>query len=185
MNAAMWVTVARIFAIPAVMWLIVQDDAQSRWWAVGVYVAAAASDSLDGWLARSRGMVTVAGAFLDPLADKLLVTGALVALTEVGDVPAWAVMIILAREFAVTGLRLIAVGEGLVIPAAGLGKAKTLAQNAAIIAFIAPHSFQWINWPLMTVALVLTVLSGAYYFVMARRKLMARRSPTPDTAGDL
>lgn len=184
MNAALWVTATRICAIPAIMVLILQDSDRARWWAVGAYLAAAATDSLDGWLARSRGQVTVAGAFLDPLADKLLVTAALVCLIETGDVPAWAVMVILTREFAVTGLRLVAVSEGLVIPAAGLGKAKTFSQNAAIVAFTAPHPWTWINDPLLYLAVFLTVLSGEYYFIMARRRLFARKAPAADAAGD-
>lgn len=184
MNAALWVTAVRISAIPAVMALILVDTATSRWWAAGLYLAAAATDSLDGWLARSRGQVTVAGAFLDPLADKLLVTGALVCLVQLGDAPAWAAMVIITREFAVTGLRLVAVSEDLVIPAASLGKAKTLSQNVAVLALVAPGTPRPLDLGLLGVALVLTVLSGAYYFIMARRRLFARKSPDPDVAAD-
>ena len=184
MNAALWVTTVRILAIPVVMALMLSEDDTVRWWAAGTYVAAAATDSLDGWLARSRGQVTVAGAFLDPLADKLLVTAAFLALIQTGDVPAWAVMVILTREFAVTGLRLLAVSEGLVIPAAGLGKAKTLTQNLSILAFTVPHPWKWIDDPLLWLALFLTILSGAYYFIMARRRLTARKSPEADMSGD-
>lgn len=184
MNAALWVTAVRIAAIPAMMGLLLVDTDASRWWAAGLYLAAAATDSLDGWLARSRGQVTVAGAFLDPLADKLLVTGALVCLLQLGDVPAWAVMVIITREFAVTGLRLVAVSEDLVIPAAGLGKAKTLSQNAAVLALIAPGTPGAMDDGLLGLALVLTILSGAYYFIVARRRLFARKSPDPDVAGD-
>jgi len=117
-NAALNVTALRIVAIPGLMVLILADVPDGRWWAAGVYVAAAATDSLDGWLARSRGQVTVAGAFLDPLADKLLVSAALLALIQAGDLPAWAAMVIITRELAVTGLRLVAVSEDLIIPAA-------------------------------------------------------------------
>lgn len=184
MNAALWVTAVRICAIPAMMVLLLADTETSRWWALGLYVAAAATDSLDGWLARSRGQVTVAGAFLDPLADKLLVTAALVSLVQLGDVPAWAVMVIITREFAVTGLRLVAASEDLIIPAAGLGKAKTLSQNVAIGFFIAPLGLGVVDDVLLWIALVLTVLSGAYYFIMARRRLFARKSPEADVAGD-
>jgi CDP-diacylglycerol---glycerol-3-phosphate 3-phosphatidyltransferase len=183
-NAALWITALRILTIPAVMALILADTGDLRWWAAGLYLASAATDSLDGWLARSRGQVTVAGAFLDPLADKLLVCAALLCLLELGDVGAWAVMIIITREFAVTGLRLVAVSEDLIIPAAGLGKAKTLSQNVAILALIAPQPGGWVDQPLLWLALVLTVLSGAYYFIMARRRLFARKSPEVDVAGD-
>ncbi len=177
MNAALWVTAVRICTIPVVMALILVDTTGTRWWAAGLYAFAAATDSLDGWLARSRGQVTVAGAFLDPLADKLLVSAALVCLVQLGSIGAWAAMIIITREFAVTGLRLVAVNEHLIIPAGRLGKAKTLSQNIALFAFIAPHGWSWINDPLLYIALVLTVLSGAYYFIMARRRLFQMRAP--------
>lgn len=177
MNAALAVTAARIAVIPGIMVLLLADVPDGRWWAGGLYVAAAATDSLDGWLARSRGQVTVAGAFLDPLADKLLVSAALVSLIELGDMPAWAAMIIIARELAVTGLRLVAVSEDLIIPASRFGKAKTLSQNVAIIAIVLPHPWKSIDAPLLYAAVVLTVLSGAYYFLMARRRLFARKPP--------
>lgn len=183
-NAALWVTATRICAIPVIMVLMLGDSDRMRWWAAGTYIVAALTDSLDGWLARSRGQVTVAGAFLDPLADKLLVTAALLCLIQTGDVPAWAVMVILTREFAVTGLRLLAVSEGLVIPAAGLGKAKTLTQNLSILAFTVPHPWKWIDQPLLWLALVLTILSGAYYFLLAKRRLFARRGPAADMSSD-
>jgi CDP-diacylglycerol--glycerol-3-phosphate 3-phosphatidyltransferase len=176
-NAALWVTAVRICTIPVVMALVLIDTDQTRWWAAGVYAFAAATDSLDGWLARSRGQVTVAGAFLDPLADKLLVGGVLLCLVQLGSVAAWVAMIIIAREFAVTGLRLVAVNEHLVIPAGRLGKAKTFSQNLALLAFVIPHAWTWINTALLSVALVLTVLSGAYYFIMARRRLFEMRAP--------
>jgi CDP-diacylglycerol--glycerol-3-phosphate 3-phosphatidyltransferase len=175
------VTVIRILLIPVVMVLILQD---LRWEAAGVYVLAAATDSLDGWLARSRGQVTVAGAFLDPLADKLLVTAALLALIQTGDLQAWIAMVIITREFAVTGLRMIAVSEKLVIPANRWGKYKAVSQNAAILAVMTPHPWKWIDPWLLGVAVVLTVLSGILYFVFARQQLASRdRSEPPMTAG--
>lgn len=184
MNAALWVTAVRISTIPAIMALLLVDSDRSRWWAAGLYAAAAATDSLDGWLARSRGQVTVAGAFLDPLADKLLVSAALICLLELGDMPAWAAMIIITREFAVTGLRLVAVSEDLIIPAGRLGKAKAFSQNVALVAIIAPAGWNWLDDPLLYLAVVLTVLSGAYYFIMARRRLFAAKSPDPEVGAD-
>jgi CDP-diacylglycerol---glycerol-3-phosphate 3-phosphatidyltransferase len=174
-NAALTLTVARIVAIPGLMVLILSGSIpHNRWWAAAVYAAAAATDSLDGWLARSRGQETVAGAFLDPLADKLLVAAALVCLVEIDEIGAWVVMIILAREFAVTGLRLVAAGHDLIIPADRLGKAKTASQNLAIVAILLPHPWPWIDEPLLYVAVVMTVLSGANYFVAARRHANGR-----------
>lgn len=164
-NAALTITVVRILAIPGLMVLILVDDiGDNRWWAAGVYVTAAATDSLDGWLARSRGQATVAGAFLDPLADKLLVAAALLCLIQTGEVAAWAAMVIIAREFAVTGLRLVAMGADRVIPADRLGKAKTAAQNLALVALIAPHPWPAADRPLLYLAVAMTVLSGANYF---------------------
>ncbi len=185
MNPALAVTAVRIAAIPVVMVLLLSGIPNGGWWAAGLYLAAAATDSLDGWLARSRGQVTVAGAFLDPLADKLLVTAALVSLVELGEISAWPVMIIVAREFAVTGLRLVAASEDLVIPASRLGKAKTLSQNAAILAIMAPHPWPVIDMPLLWIALVLTVVSGAYYFLVARRRLFGHKPPSQSVPGDI
>ncbi len=184
LNPALLVTAARIALIPVVMVLILVDDEGGRYWAFALYVVAAATDSLDGWLARSRGEVTVAGAFLDPLADKLLVTGALLCLIEVGEVPAWIAMVIITREFAVTGLRLVAVSEDLVIPASNLGKLKTLSQNVAIAWVILHVAPQWQYDALLYLAVALTVISGAYYFIMARRRLFEGRVPAPDVTGD-
>ena len=160
LNPALVVTAARIALIPVVMVLILVDDEGSRYWAFALYVVAAGTDSLDGWLARSRGDVTVAGAFLDPLADKLLVTGALLCLIEVGDVSAWIAMVIITREFAVTGLRLVAVSENLVIPASSLGKIKTLSQNVAVAWVILNIAPQWQYDALLYLAVALTVISG-------------------------
>lgn len=169
-NPALAVTVTRIVAIPGLMVLILAESIPDhRWWAAGVYAALAATDSLDGWLARSRGQTTVAGAFLDPLADKLLVTAALVCLVETGDIGAWAVMIIVTREFAVTGLRLVAMSRRVVIPADRFGKLKTVSQNLAVFAFLAPHPWPEADEPLLYLALAMTVLSGANYFLAARR----------------
>ncbi len=184
LNPALIVTAARIALIPVVMALILMDGTADRWAAFWLYVLTAATDSLDGWLARSRGQVTVAGAFLDPLADKLLVAGALMCLVEVGQVSAWIAMIIITREFAVTGLRLVAVSENLVIPASHVGKLKTLSQNVAIAWIILQVGYQWQYDALLALAVVLTVLSGAYYFIMARRRLFEARTPAPDVTGD-
>jgi CDP-diacylglycerol--glycerol-3-phosphate 3-phosphatidyltransferase len=155
--------------------LLVDGIPGGRWWAFGVWLVAACTDWVDGRLARSRGQVTVLGVFLDSLADKLLVTGALVALIEIGEIAAWAAMIIITREFAVTGLRLLAATEDLIIPASRLGKWKMTSQIAAIAAIIAPGSPAWVDDGLLDIALVLTVLSGAYYFLMARRRLFATK----------
>ena len=180
-NPALVVTGLRILLIPVVMALILTD---ARWEAAVLYLVAAASDSLDGWLARSRGYATVAGAFLDPLADKLLVSGALLALIQAGDLAAWIAMVIIAREFAVTGLRMVAITERLVIPANRWGKYKTVSQNVAILAVMTPHAWKAIDPWLLGTAVVLTVLSGVFYFVFARQRLVSRERPAEEIGGD-
>lgn len=161
--------------------------------AVVVFAVAAASDSLDGYFARRRRQVTVLGAFLDPLADKLLVSAALIVLVELQKLSAWVAMVIIAREFAVSGLRMVAAAENVIIPASRWGKAKTVSQMAAIVAVILEpgwtlggHHFAAY---LLVVAVVLTVVSGVDYFVKARERLHlpgpsgAEASPGEDGEG--
>lgn len=182
LNAPLWFTGVRIAAIPPLMALILVDDVPgARWWAFGVFVGACATDSIDGWLARSRGLVTVSGAFLDTLADKLLISAALLALVETGDVPSWAAMIIIGREFAVTGLRMIAAAEDVIISAGRFGKAKAFSQNVAVACIIVPGVATGVQDGLLYLALVLTVLSGAHYFLVARWRIFSRKGTTsPD-----
>jgi CDP-diacylglycerol---glycerol-3-phosphate 3-phosphatidyltransferase len=176
LNAALVVTWSRVALIPALMvFLLVDDIPGGLWWAFGIWVAAVGTDWVDGRLARSRGQVTILGVFLDSLADKLLVSAALVALIETGDIAAWAAMIIISREFAVTGLRMVAASEDLIIPASRLGKWKMVSQSVALAVIIAPIDAAWVDDVLLDVALVLTVLSGAYYFLMARRRLFTTK----------
>lgn len=172
-GAANAVTLVRIALIPVFMALLLVDGVPAGdVLAAAVFVGAAATDSLDGWLARSRNEVSRFGAFLDPLADKLLISGALLGLVELGRVSAWVAMVIIAREFAVTGLRLVAVGEGVVISASRLGKAKTLAQNVAIAVIVADW-FDRVQDALLAIAVVMTVWSGVVYFWSGRAVLSA------------
>ena len=187
MNAPLWFTAVRIVAIPPLMWLLLDDDLPGgRWWAFGVFVVACLTDSIDGWLARSRGIVTVTGAFLDPLADKLLISAVLVSLVETGEVAAWVAMVIIAREFAVTGLRLVAAAEDVIISAGKFGKAKAFSQNVALAVIIAPGVAAGVQNTLLGIALVLTVLSGAHYFIVARWRLFsgAAKKANPDAVSE-
>lgn len=184
MNAANAITVTRILLIPVFLVLLFVEVPYGEYLAVAVFALAAGTDKLDGYVARRSKTVTAVGMFLDPLADKLLVTGALLCLIEVGEVSAWIAMVIIAREFAVTGLRLVAVREDLVIPASNLGKLKTLSQNVAIAWVILHVAPQWQYDALLYLAVALTVISGAYYFIMARRRLFEGRVPAPDVTGD-
>jgi CDP-diacylglycerol--glycerol-3-phosphate 3-phosphatidyltransferase len=142
-----------------------------------IFVLAAATDGVDGYAARKLGQVTNLGKFLDPLADKLLVSAALISLVELNIVSAWIVWIILAREFAVTGLRAIAAAEGTVISASKLGKLKTVSQIIAITALILqdwPLSYLhiYIGKPMLYIALVLTIISGIDYLLKSRHFLL-------------
>ena len=167
------ITLARMLVVPVVVWLILADFANHERWAAVAYAIAASTDSLDGFLARRRGWTSVGGTFLDPLADKLLVVGALTALVEEGRVSAWVVLIIVAREFAVTGLRLVAAGEDEVIGASQLGKLKAFSQNVMVVCLLlAAPDARWTDI-VVAIALILTVWSFADYFWRGRHHFLA------------
>ena len=132
MNLPNKITISRILLIPIFMIVLYLPIPYRELIALAIFIIAAATDGIDGHIARSRNLVTNFGKFLDPLADKLLVTAALVALVGMQRIPSWIVTVIIAREFAVTGIRLLAVGEGRVIAASMLGKIKTVTQIIAI-----------------------------------------------------
>lgn len=149
-----------------------------------IFILISCTDWLDGYLARSRGEVTNFGKFMDPLADKILVCAALLALVELGVLPSWPVLIILAREFIVSGIRMVAADKGVVIAASWYGKAKTVTQIIAIVLFIvkdsilpvtSPNPFDnplyVLSWLVMVVALALTIISMMDYFAKARHLL--------------
>jgi CDP-diacylglycerol--glycerol-3-phosphate 3-phosphatidyltransferase len=182
---ANWITIARMTFIPVfLVFLLGQFGSASVWvvwrpWlAAAVFTVLAATDAVDGYVARARGEVTTFGKFLDPLADKLLVTAALVGLVQLGSIPGWVAIVIISRELVVSGLRMVAVAEGRVIAASVYGKVKTIFQIIAIVAFILRESTlvpaSWAPaasataWFLMGIALVLTVVSAVDYFYHAR-----------------
>jgi CDP-diacylglycerol--glycerol-3-phosphate 3-phosphatidyltransferase len=134
-----------------------------------VFILAASTDGLDGYIARKKKMVTNLGKFLDPLADKLLITAALISLVEMDRLEAYVAVIIISREFAVTGLRLVAAADGQVIAASKLGKLKTVVQIVAVSLLILNNfPFSYINLPLDEVvlffAVLITIISGIDYF---------------------
>jgi CDP-diacylglycerol--glycerol-3-phosphate 3-phosphatidyltransferase len=130
-----------------------------------VFIVASITDAVDGYVARKRGIVTDLGKFIDPLADKILVVAALISLVELGRLQAWMVMIIVAREFIVSGVRMVAAARGVVIHASAGGKAKTLSQIIAIVMMIFNMPFAA---PVMWAAMILTVLSGMDYLVKSK-----------------
>ncbi|NLP17750.1 MAG: CDP-diacylglycerol--glycerol-3-phosphate 3-phosphatidyltransferase [Firmicutes bacterium] len=173
MNLANKLTFARIILIPIFMLFVLLRIPYGDFIAAGIFAVAALTDSLDGYVARKRKEVTKLGKFIDPLADKLLVTAALLSLVEMGRLGAWVAMIIIGREFAVTGLRLIAASEGIVIAASNLGKFKTFFQIIAIIAILLKdYPFSIVNIPMGSITLVVavffTIYSGVDYFLKGK-----------------
>lgn len=149
--------------------------------AAGIFILISCTDWLDGYLARSRGEVTDFGKFMDPLADKILVVAALLVLVELGSLPSWVVLIIVAREFIVSGVRMVAASKNVVIAASWYGKFKTVSQMVAIVLFVVKDSYMvgtaaaafsdalWLaSWGVMAVALVLTIVSMLDYIAKAR-----------------
>jgi CDP-diacylglycerol--glycerol-3-phosphate 3-phosphatidyltransferase len=134
-------TMARIVAIPFFVWLLELPTPVRGFWAAIVFTAAAVTDMLDGYLARKLGVVSVLGKFLDPLADKLIVMAALVWMVPMGRIPAWAVVLLLARELSVMGLRSVAASEGVVISAGAEGKTKTALQMIGIVALLLGYPY--------------------------------------------
>ncbi len=187
------ISLFRVLMVPVFMVFLLGAVPGGDVVALAVFVLAAASDFLDGYFARRTKQVTVLGAFLDPLADKLLVTAALVSLVGLGDLSAWIAMVVIARELAVSGLRMVAAVEGVVIAASGWGKLKTAGQMLAIAALIVEPRWlkpEWtlgghsITWYLVLLMLVLTVISGLDYFFHAWRRLSGRVVATGGQALD-
>jgi len=184
-NAPNVLTVLRILAVPVVVVALLNETPEGDVIAAAVFALAALTDGLDGYIARRRREVTTFGKLMDPLADKLLVTAALVSLVSLDRLAAWVAMVIIAREFAVTGLRSIAAERGTVISASGLGKAKTGLQVAAIFALIAFEPTPLGVDLLVYAAVAMTVISGADYFFGVRRHMETgepARMETPEAA---
>ncbi len=206
LNPANTVTLVRMLLIPVFLLVMLADwpswfqapamaYALRPWIAAAVFGVLAATDGVDGYLARSRNEVTTFGKFLDPLADKLLVTAALLALVEMDVLPAWIAFIIIAREFIISGLRMVASAEGIVIAASGYGKVKTVLQIGAVLLFIVKDSLfitamgtdvvlwvQVVSWTVMGGAVVMTIVSMADYFRNAVEVLVGPWSGSPALA---
>jgi CDP-diacylglycerol--glycerol-3-phosphate 3-phosphatidyltransferase len=173
LNLPNLLTLLRILLVPVLVVALTEATPHGSLFAALVFAVAAVTDGLDGYIARSRRSVTTFGKVMDPIADKLLIAAALITLVSLHRVAAWVAMVIIAREFAVSGLRVAAGQQGVVIPASPLGKAKTVVQVAAIMAVIATG--HWAAQALLYVAVVITLVSGADYFLNFRRRIEEAR----------
>ncbi|MDR1206617.1 MAG: CDP-diacylglycerol--glycerol-3-phosphate 3-phosphatidyltransferase [Peptococcaceae bacterium] len=164
MNFSNGLTMARIVLIPAFLAVLFSDMPNARWLSVLFFLLAAGTDWLDGYLARRRQEITNFGKLMDPLADKLLISSALIALVQTGDLHAWVVIVIIGREFFVTGLRGLAATKGSIMAAGMLGKIKTISQTVAVAWTLAQWAY---NDYWMYAALFFTLWSGLDYFFKA------------------
>jgi CDP-diacylglycerol---glycerol-3-phosphate 3-phosphatidyltransferase len=172
MNLPTWITLSRLLGVPLLLVLLQSPTPAQRWWAAGIFLLAAGTDWLDGYLARRLNQVTDLGKFLDPLVDKLLVLAPLLMLIELGQVPAWGVFLIVARELTIAGWRVSPTLQGSGVPGANFwGKAKTVVQIAAIALLLVPLSPAWAGAAggLFWLAVVLTLVSGAIYLLPSTR----------------
>lgn len=168
MNLPNKLSILRVLCIPLIVIIMLIPDRNWQWAALALFVLASFTDFLDGHIARKYQLITDFGKFIDPVADKLLVLSTLIMLIHRGLMPAWAVVIVLARELSVDGLRLIAVTKGKVIAAGPLGKIKTTLQMCMIIWILALqlHVFShWTGITLFVLAIGMTLVSGVDYFV--------------------
>jgi CDP-diacylglycerol---glycerol-3-phosphate 3-phosphatidyltransferase len=161
MTTASKLTMLRVALIPVFMVLLLCG---LEWPALIVFILASITDFVDGYVARHYHQVSDFGKFLDPLADKLLVISAMCIFCQWGRMPAWAVMVVLAREFAVSGLRMIAASGGKVIAAAWSGKIKT-ASTMVGLCIMMVFSYRWLDWVVIAVILITTLVSGIEYFM--------------------
>jgi len=171
-NVPNLLTFLRVALVPVILWLLTIDTEVARWWAFGVFVFAALTDSIDGWVARRWQGVTAWGELADPVADKLLIIGAMMSLALVDTLAWWVVVVVTVREVAVTLMRVSLVKRrGLVLPASVWGKIKTVSQMIAVGAFLLPFFPLPPARRLMDVAVALTVWSGLDYAIKIRRQV--------------
>lgn len=186
MNLPNALTIARIFFVPLLVAALVEQNVSiqmfgvtvtNEWLALAIFLVAAVTDLLDGYLARRWGQVTTIGTLLDPIADKLLISAALISLVQVNAVPGWMVILVVGREFAISGLRSIAAAEGYTIKASDLGKTKMIAQVTAISLLLISIRHQALAVPAywaMWLVVVFAMLSAVGYFRKFWRKVDVR-----------
>ena len=171
LNWPNFLTVLRILLVPVLVVALVGNVGDGDVFAAIVFAVASVTDFVDGYLARSRNSVTTFGKLMDPLADKLLIVAALISLVSLHRLAAWVAMVIIARELAVTVLRMGATQAGVVMPASNFGKAKTCVQIAAVLSVITVHGHPaWLD-ALVYAAVAITVASGLDYFFGFRRRI--------------
>jgi CDP-diacylglycerol---glycerol-3-phosphate 3-phosphatidyltransferase len=169
-------TLMRILLVPVVVVALLDATPNGSWLAAGVFALAAVTDGVDGYLARSRQSITNFGKVMDPIADKLLIAAALISLVGLDRLAGWVAMVIIAREFAVSGLRVAAGQQGVVIPASPLGKIKTIVQVGTVFVLIAvDDTGMWWVQALVYLMVAVTLASGADYFLNFRRRIEEAR----------
>ncbi|SCL82846.1 CDP-diacylglycerol--glycerol-3-phosphate 3-phosphatidyltransferase [Sporanaerobacter sp. PP17-6a] len=180
MNLPNKLTIFRICLVPFFVFFLFSNLKYGQYIAVSIFILASLTDTLDGHIARSRNLITTFGKFMDPLADKILVSAAFISLVELGKVPSWIVIIIISRELAITGFRTVAVSEGVTIAADKWGKMKTVTQLIAIIALLLNnYPFSLINFPfdkiMLYISVVFTIISGVNYIYVNRKVLKSEK----------
>lgn len=182
LNLPNLLSIFRILLVPPLVVVLLTEVEGKEWWGLGLFLLAAGMDFLDGFIARRRNQVTRLGTLLDPAADKILLSAAFISLVEIGEAEAWVVVVIIAREFAVSTLRSFAASENLVIPAGFSGKIKTVVQIVSVALLIIKnqlgelgHLAPFSLW----VAVVVTVYSGAEYFARFGRLILADGKAKP------
>ena len=168
MTTASKITLVRVAMIPAYLVTMYLSHGEAGMWmylSLAIFMIASLTDYVDGYIARHYNQTTDFGKFLDPLADKLLTLAAMAMYCEWGVFPAWALMIVLTREFAVSGLRMVAGPKGKVIAAGKSGKFKTASTMVGLCAMMALPGHAWLNWTVITLIVVTTVYSGVEYFI--------------------
>lgn len=165
MNTANKLTIARVVMIPLFLLVLYLNVPGASYWALAIFIVASLTDTLDGYIARHYNQTTDFGKFMDPLADKCLVTAAMLWFVEIGQMPGWALLIVIVREFGVSGLRMVAADKGRVIAAGWSGKVKTASTMVCIcLMLLLPHSHE-ITSLCVAIIVLTTIWSGVEYFM--------------------
>lgn len=165
MNTANKLTLARVVMIPLFLLVLYLHVPGANYWALAIFIVASLTDTLDGYIARHYNQTTDFGKFMDPLADKCLVTAAMLWFVEIGHMPGWALLIVIVREFAVSGLRMVAADKGRVIAAGWSGKVKTASTMVCICLMLLVPQFMELNAICVAVIVLTTIWSGVEYFM--------------------